>query len=169
MKFTPDNRPVSPTSAGRNWAMFGQIMLKNLGGGFENYSDLWLNDAARLKKILKLLDATLPPGIELSDDSITAQILQIFCLTQWAEENYNVFEVTSSLLAGLLMTEPSRDLGALNLPFKAFHVRLPTGFIPIILTTDSGTETRWITFIMVNRYLSLVGDSLVKTIPSEDS
>lgn len=76
---------------------------------------------------------------------------------QWCKYGFNVFDVTDSLLAGLLLTTPSDEPGFPRFPYPAFMIRIPPGFIPLEERGRYVEEKResWLTQISVNHFKEL--------------
>jgi len=162
MRFKPYGARLS-TTALKNYSLVANCVMKRVGGDFQCFSDLWKDDATRLKKLLEVIDRAVPEHNEISDDNLYSHCLYYFCSAQWAAEGLNLFDVTASLMAGLLLTEASDDTTFLKLPFCNFHVRVPSDFIPILVHDGENTEKRWVTRIMVSVFDHVNRDDGEKT------
>jgi hypothetical protein len=66
---------------------------------------------------------------ELSRPALQEELLQIHTLMRWIEFGMSTFDLTHSLMASLLLTDPSDvDASAVKLPFGTFAIRLPDNF-----------------------------------------
>jgi hypothetical protein len=76
------------------------------------------------------------------------------CAIQWYKYGLNVFDITDSLLAGLLLTTPSDEPGFPRFPFPAFVIRIPPKFVPMKERGPYVVEKResWLTQISVNHF-----------------
>jgi hypothetical protein len=83
------------------------------------------------------------------------EVLQMYGLLRWLDSGLPAFDLTHSLAAGLLLTDPS-DVNAseIKLPFEAFIVRFPQPFWEIV----GHTGRKW-----------PVSLAIVHTYPFEDS
>lgn len=75
-----------------------------------------------------------------------------YCAARWAHFGFQLFDLTDSLTASLLMTDTTslqpRDV---HFPFGTFMIRIPDGYIPI----DMGESGRfWMRHILVSRFNS---------------
>lgn len=68
---------------------------------------------------------------------------------QWARLGLNTFDPTVSLTAALMITTPTREPGFPRMPYPAFFVRVPPGFVPFWPTDEARPE--WIEGILVSR------------------
>ena len=85
--------------------------------------------------------------------SLTATLITHFLgRMQWYKHGLQVFDVTDSLLAGLLLTTPTNEPGFPRFPFPSFVIRIPKGFIPIVGSAAVGGLPAWIAYILVNRF-----------------
>src|SRR6185436_18019968 len=71
----------------------------------------------------------------------------------WAKYGYNLYDVTDSLAAALLMTDPP-PLTEENfqLPFPAFAIRVPDGYLPYYFRLKGQV---WSNLVWVHRYIDV--------------
>jgi hypothetical protein len=158
VKFKLDDDP--PRSIAKDLPKIAAEIVESVGGTFDNYSDLW-NDASRLERMgsgIKVMYNTDLRG--LGDDTFQVMVCYAFCLGQWGKDGFNIFDVTHSLMTGLLLTAPSDDVAFPNLPFRSFHIRIPPEFIPLYVWSDDVLVTRWATRLTVNQFDQKIGDVL---------
>lgn len=91
--------------------------------------------------------------------------MRVMNTLQWRKYGYNVFDVTDSLLAGLLLTTPTDEPGFPRFPYPSFIVRISPGFIPTRDDAGDGGEERssWVTHILVNGFQEIeagAGDAI---------
>jgi hypothetical protein len=116
---------------------------------------------------LKALASELP-GIMASDEEVVINCgaVVLSCHAQWARWGLNVFEPTDSLAAGLSITTPSTELGFPRLPYPAFFVRVPVGFIPFWV--DGGDKPpQWIVGILVGQLVVAGVEPVTHTLEME--
>jgi hypothetical protein len=84
-----------------------------------------------------------------------------FAHMQWYKSGLNVFDITDSLLAGLLLTTPSDEPGFPRFPFPSFVIRIPPGFVPMTMRGPyvESEKTMWLTQILVNHFDSVLPGS----------
>jgi len=104
----------------------------------------------RLKEVLGPLDVRT--NGEFDTDKIVSLGQNILSYIQWFANGLNVFDVTESLLVGLLLTTPSDEPGFPRLPYPAFMIRIPAGYIPIRSPGETKAGNKHVTTIMVNHF-----------------
>ena len=91
----------------------------------------------RWEKLLRILREAGDPfaakwdAHQVNADEFMAKLLMATEDILWAQYGLNVFDLTHSLCASLVLTEPSGNLGLPRLPFPSFPVRVPAGFVPL--------------------------------------
>lgn len=70
---------------------------------------------------------------------------------RWAHYGFNVFELTTDLAAGFLLTEPPPTEDELQLPFPCFFIKLPEGVVPVF----AHGRQDWAEGIWVHRFVSM--------------
>jgi len=142
---------------------YALMIYKRVGGSFDDYS-AFVQDDVRRVEMLRIIDETLTHLTrEVPPEALEGLIQYTFRLAQWAAHGLNVFDVTTSLAAGLLLTTPTDDVGFPNLPFPAFHVRIPDGMIPIQVV-DKVMVERWINRIIVNQFAAYGTGNHLRTV-----
>ena len=91
------------------------------------------------------------PGSEVFLNDITA----MYRATRWAHFGFNVFQLTHSLAAGLLLTEPADVNEPPNMPFPCFCVTVPPGIVPFFLHG----EQLWADEVWMHRYEAIDTDT----------
>ena len=71
---------------------------------------------------------------------------------QWYKYGLHVIDVDESLLSGLLLTVPSREARIPPLPWPAFIIRVPTGFIPMSRRGRLEEPLTWATHFPINGF-----------------
>lgn len=116
-------------------APFGSLVLEELGGEMAN-DDSSYKAICRSKKIVtevaeqakKMGFPSGESGKKYAMSYMESLLKQFFRWGVWARFGYNVFDLTASLAAGLLLTEPAEfDPESFRLPFPCFCIRLPPG------------------------------------------
>jgi hypothetical protein len=69
------------------------------------------------------------PTFQMQEKVLTAQVQDSQRLAQWAHYGLNVFDLTHSLAAAFLLTEPQRTIP--DLPYPTFLITLPDGVLPM--------------------------------------
>jgi len=107
--------------------------------------------------VLEELIAKRMPKLALSylkDDDISAykeEVAQIYSLLAWVDDGMPVYDITHSLMAALLLTDPSEvNLSEVKLPFGTFVVRLPQPFWAT--TSDEGAPAA-VTHVIVGHLM----------------
>ena len=65
------------------------------------------------------------------DVAITESAIKMHGLARWADYGFNVFNLTDSLAAMLSLTDATAKYSDIHLPFPAFIVEVPGGFMPV--------------------------------------
>lgn len=111
-----------------------------------------------LQMQMKLIgDNVLDVALRQGNDHFVQNILQIqHQRASWAKWGLNTFNLTASLAAGLILTEPL-PLTEENfaLPFPTFCVVVPEGYLPFSFVQDRMT---WAKLIWVHRFLHINGN-----------
>jgi hypothetical protein len=84
------------------------------------------------------------PGDEVYLNDITA----MYRAARWAHFGFNVFQLTHSLAAGLLLTEPADINEPPNMPYPCFCITVPPGVVPFFLEG----EQHWADEVWMHRY-----------------
>jgi hypothetical protein len=97
-----------------------------------------------------------------------AYAVRLVSTLQWCRHGFNVFDVTDSLLAGLLLTTPSDEAGFPLFPYPSFVVRIPPGYVPMMeVGREVEPEAGWLTQITVNHFEEVqagTGEALLLTV-----
>lgn len=94
--------------------------------------------------VLDMGQVTTLDGIQ---GKMTAALITVH--SQWARWGLNTFDPTASLVAGLLITTPTKEPGLPRMPYPTFFIRVPRGFLPFWVANQD--EPEWIEGIMVSR------------------
>jgi len=143
-----------PARAASDLPWFADLIRKSVGGDFDDYTKFVLDEPRRLKmlEIINMSVASLKDRCAEDDDLATELVRYAFSLAQWASHGLNVFDITASLTAALLLTTPTSEHGFPDLPFPSFHIRIPSGFLPLIVKNGEESSTRWADRITVNQF-----------------
>jgi hypothetical protein len=140
-------------------AMVARSILDELGTPPANLYDYYTGiHGDPIKKRLfeensaRLAVALAASGMVNTGMLIRENITELHKLATWAAWSFPIFDLTHSLAAGLMLTEPSEEEP--HLPFPVFMIRIPDGSIPIW----DGQNMKWANRAWVHRYDAPVGD-----------
>lgn len=130
----------------------------------ESYSELALsvkhNPALRdtLSETVLLMDRSVKDFRTGRIEEAYIEMLHHFhSLARWSEYGYNTFDLTHSLAAGLLLTEPPPfNPDEFKLPFPSLCIRIPEGIVPVWL--GEGKQV-WARHLWVHLYTALDKDT----------
>jgi hypothetical protein len=122
---------------------------------YETWAENFVRTPVGRQFFAQMPEITRAMGEEVNDTNIqlmfSEQVLHAHMATQWAAEGLNVFELTHSLGAALMLTEPAKKF-ELHLPFNTFMLHLPAGIIPLFHPKHE--EPLWAQRLTVHYYLS---------------
>ena len=107
----------------------------------------------RWEKLLNMMADAGDPFVsrwrsrQVGAGEFVAKLLMVTEEILWAQYGLNTFDLTHSLCASLVLTEPSGELGLPRLPFPSFVVRVPVGFVPLFYEDGS---TVWADHVWVS-------------------
>ena len=85
------------------------------------------------------LDSFFPTDTPV--EAVKSEAHNLHCWVLWARDGYNEFNLSESILAGFLLTEPPKQTEPLQLPYGSFAITIPPGYLKM----DRGwADTIWV-------------------------
>lgn len=123
--------------------------LRKKLGPITDSLDEFVDSVSRFPKLVRSIE-------ELNDQNLAlARLTRWHTLAHWADQGFNVFDLTHSLTAGMLLTQTEGNWNSeAKLPFATTLLRIQDGFLS---TTAEGTRY-WINYIWVHKFISTSTD-----------
>jgi hypothetical protein len=116
-----------------------KILGRDIPGNYKDWSRMSLGNPGYKNLLMNMLGPNSLECISTSKLSpeptpmLSEMINYAYALSRWAAYGYNVFDLTHSLAAAFILTEPPplSEFAELKSPFPSIRFRIPDGFVPV--------------------------------------